>query len=84
MWNLRAGYALTAAEKALNTLSLTLITQSCETYINSNAARAITDTFRELFRKTPVETIFKDVHRQLKQMRDHCLDSERENARHAL
>ncbi|HIB1505235.1 TPA: p-hydroxybenzoic acid efflux pump subunit AaeB [Salmonella enterica subsp. enterica serovar Muenchen] len=54
--------------KALNTLSLTLITQSCETYLIQNTRpELITDTFRELF-ETPVETV-QDVHRQLKRMR---------------
>lgn len=54
--------------KALNTLSLTLITQSCETYMIQNTRpELITDTFRELF-ETPVETA-QDVHRQLKRMR---------------
>ena len=50
--------------KALNTLSLTLITQSCETYLIQNTRpELITDTFRELF-DTPVETV-QDVHKQL-------------------
>ncbi len=56
--------------KALNTLSLTLITQSCacETYLIQNTRpELITDTFRELF-DTPVETV-QDVHKQLKRMR---------------
>ena len=54
--------------KALNTLSLTLITQSCETYLIQNTRpELITDTFRELF-DTSVETA-QDVHKQLKRMR---------------
>ncbi|WP_251269288.1 FUSC family protein, partial [Enterobacter hormaechei] len=36
--------------KAINTLSLTLITQSCETYLIQNTRpELITDTFREFF-----------------------------------
>ncbi len=51
--------------KAINTLSLTLITQSCETYLIQNTRpELITDTFREFF-DTPVETA-QDVHKQLK------------------
>lgn len=54
--------------KAINTVSLTLITQACETYLIQNSRpEIITDTFRELF-STPVETA-QDVHRQLKRMR---------------
>ncbi|HFZ8996169.1 TPA: p-hydroxybenzoic acid efflux pump subunit AaeB [Citrobacter freundii] len=54
--------------KALNTLSLTLITQSCETYvIQKTHPEVITDTFREFF-ATPVETA-QDVHKQLKRLR---------------
>lgn len=54
--------------KALNTLLLTMITQSCETYLIQNTRpELITDTFRDLF-ETPVETV-QDVHRQLKRMR---------------
>jgi p-hydroxybenzoic acid efflux pump subunit AaeB len=54
--------------KALNTVSLTLITQACETYLIQNSRpEIITDTFRELFEE-PVETV-GDVHRQLKRMR---------------
>ncbi len=70
--------------KALNTLSLTLITQSCETYLIQNTRpELITDTFRELF-ETPVETV-QDVHRQLKtDAACHCLDRRARNARHAL
>jgi len=54
--------------KVINTLSLTLITQACETYLIQNTRPdLITDTFRELFDE-PVETV-QDVHRQLKRMR---------------
>ena len=54
--------------KAINTLSLTLITQACETYLIQNTRpELITDTFRELF-EPPVETV-QDVHKQLKRMR---------------
>ena len=54
--------------KALNTVSLTLITQACETYLIQNTRpEAITDTFREQF-ATPVATV-QDVHKQLKRMR---------------
>lgn len=54
--------------KALNTLSLTLITQACETFlIQDSRPETITDTFRELFAE-PVETA-QDVHKQLKRMR---------------
>lgn len=54
--------------KAINTLSLTLITQSCETYLIQNTRpELITDTFREFF-DTPVETA-QDVHKQLKRLR---------------
>lgn len=54
--------------KVINTLSLTLITQACETYLIQNTRpELITDTFRELFDE-PVETV-QDVHRQLKRMR---------------
>jgi p-hydroxybenzoic acid efflux pump subunit AaeB len=54
--------------KAINTLSLTLITQACETYLIQNTRpEVVTDTFRELFDE-PVETV-QDVHRQLKRMR---------------
>lgn len=54
--------------KALNTLSLTLITQSCETYLIQNTRpELITETFRELF-DMPVESV-QDVHKQLKRMR---------------
>ena len=53
--------------KAINTLSLTLITQSCETYLIQNTRpELITDTFREFF-DTPVETA-QDVHKQLKRL----------------
>ncbi|UYU32329.1 p-hydroxybenzoic acid efflux pump subunit AaeB [Siccibacter colletis] len=54
--------------KALNTLSLTLITQACETFLVQNTRPdSVPDTFRELFAE-PVETV-KDVHRHLKRMR---------------
>ncbi|MGY5955210.1 p-hydroxybenzoic acid efflux pump subunit AaeB [Kosakonia sp. BK9b] len=54
--------------KAINTLSLTLITQACETYLIQNTRpELITGTFRELF-DAPVDTV-QDVHRQLKRMR---------------
>ncbi|MCP5726943.1 FUSC family protein, partial [Klebsiella pneumoniae] len=54
--------------KAINTVSLTLITQACETYLIQNTRpEVVTDTFRELFDE-PVETV-QDVHRQLKRMR---------------
>lgn len=54
--------------RVINTLSLTLITQACETYlIQNNRPELITDTFRELFDE-PVESV-QDVHRQLKKMR---------------
>lgn len=54
--------------KAINTLSLTLITQACETYLIQNTRpELITSTFRELFDE-PVETV-QDAHKQLKRMR---------------
>lgn len=54
--------------KAINTLSLTMITQSCETYLIQNTRpELITDTFREFF-AMPVETA-QDVHKQLKRLR---------------
>jgi len=54
--------------KALNTLSLTLITQACETYLIQNTRPdLITAEWREMFDK-PVETV-QDVHKQLKRMR---------------
>jgi len=54
--------------KVINTLSLTLITQACETYLIQNTRpEFITDTYRELFEE-PVESV-QDVHRQLKRMR---------------
>lgn len=54
--------------KAINTVSLTLITRACETYLIQNTRPdAVTDTFRELFAE-PVETV-QDVHKQLKRMR---------------
>jgi Predicted membrane protein len=54
--------------KALNTVSLTMITQACETYIIQNTRpEMVTDDYRELFAE-PVETV-QDVHRQLKRMR---------------
>lgn len=54
--------------KALNTLSLTLITQACETYLIQNTRpEFITDEWREMF-EVPVENV-QDVHKQLKRMR---------------
>lgn len=54
--------------KALNTLSLTLITQACETYLIQNfRPDLITPAWREMFDQ-PVETV-QDVHKQLKRMR---------------
>lgn len=54
--------------KGIDTLSLTLITQSCETYLIQNTRpELITDTFRELFAE-PVENV-QDVRKQLKRMR---------------
>lgn len=54
--------------KVINTLSLTLITQACETWLmQQSRPELVTDTFRELF-ATPVETV-QDVHKQLKRMR---------------
>nr|WP_159465039.1 p-hydroxybenzoic acid efflux pump subunit AaeB [Scandinavium goeteborgense] len=54
--------------KALNTLSLTLITQACETYLIQNfRPDLITPEWREMFEQ-PVETV-QDVHKQLKRMR---------------
>ncbi|KNC93938.1 p-hydroxybenzoic acid efflux pump subunit AaeB [Trabulsiella odontotermitis] len=54
--------------KALNTLSLTLITQACETYLIQNTRpELITDAWRELFDE-PADTP-QDVHKQLKRMR---------------
>jgi len=54
--------------KVINTLSLTRITQACETWLmQQSRPEIVTDTFRELF-ATPVETV-QDVHKQLKRMR---------------
>ena len=54
--------------KALNTVSLTMVTQACETFIMQNSRpELVTDAYRELFEE-PVETV-QDVHRQLKRMR---------------
>ncbi|WP_313573757.1 p-hydroxybenzoic acid efflux pump subunit AaeB [Pseudescherichia sp.] len=54
--------------KVINTLSLTLITQACETWLmQQSRPELVTDTYRELF-ATPVETV-QDVHKQLKRMR---------------
>ena len=54
--------------KGIDTLSLMLITQSCETYLIQNTRpELITDTFRELFAE-PVESV-QDVRKQLKRMR---------------
>ncbi len=60
----RAGRRL----KALNTVSLTLITQACETYIIQNTRpELVNETWREIF-AAPVENV-QDVHRQLKRIR---------------
>lgn len=60
--------ACQSSSKAINTVSLTLITRACETYLIQNTRpEVVTDTFRELFDE-PVETV-QDVHRQLKRMR---------------
>jgi p-hydroxybenzoic acid efflux pump subunit AaeB len=54
--------------KAINTISLTLITQSCETYLIQNTRpEFVTPEFRTLF-ETPVETA-ADVHKQMKVVR---------------
>ncbi|HAZ53771.1 MAG TPA: p-hydroxybenzoic acid efflux pump subunit AaeB [Franconibacter helveticus] len=54
--------------KALNTVSLTMITQACETWMIQNSRpEAIAPEFRELFAE-PVETA-ADVHKRLKFMR---------------
>lgn len=54
--------------RGIDTLSLTLITQSCETYLIQNTRpELITDTFRELFAE-PLESV-QDVRKQLKRMR---------------
>ena len=54
--------------KALNTVSLALITQACETFLIQNTRpEFVTPEFRELF-ETPVETA-ADVHQQLKVIR---------------
>ncbi|MBS1205790.1 MAG: p-hydroxybenzoic acid efflux pump subunit AaeB [Proteobacteria bacterium] len=54
--------------KVINTLSLTLITQACETYLIQNTRpELVTDTFRELF-ADPVDNV-QDVHKQVKRMR---------------
>lgn len=54
--------------RGIDTLSLTLITQSCETYLIQNTRpELITDTFRELFAE-PVKSV-QDVRAQLKRMR---------------
>ncbi|ANI81055.1 p-hydroxybenzoic acid efflux pump subunit AaeB [Kosakonia oryzae] len=54
--------------KVINTLSLTLITQACETYLIQNTRpELVTDTFRELF-ADPIDNV-QDVHKQLKRMR---------------
>lgn len=53
---------------AINTLSLTMITQACETFLIQNTRpEAIADEFRELFAE-PVETA-ADVHKRLKRIR---------------
>ncbi|NDJ56160.1 p-hydroxybenzoic acid efflux pump subunit AaeB [Enterobacteriaceae bacterium 4M9] len=52
----------------INTLSLTMITQACETFLIQNTRpEAIADEFRELFAE-PVETA-TDVHKHLKRIR---------------
>jgi p-hydroxybenzoic acid efflux pump subunit AaeB len=54
--------------KAINTISLTLITQSCETYLIQNTRpEFVTPEFRTLF-EAPVETA-ADVHKQMKVIR---------------
>lgn len=54
--------------KAINTISLTLITQACETYLIQNTRpEFVTPEFRTLF-ETPVETA-ADVHKQMKVIR---------------
>ncbi|MFP2506388.1 p-hydroxybenzoic acid efflux pump subunit AaeB [Buttiauxella gaviniae] len=54
--------------KAINTISLTLITQACETYLIQNTRpEFVTPEFRTLF-EAPVETA-ADVHKQMKVIR---------------
>ncbi|OAT16189.1 fusaric acid resistance protein [Buttiauxella noackiae ATCC 51607] len=54
--------------KAINTISLTLITQACETYLIQNTRpEFVTPEFRALF-EAPVETA-ADVHKQVKVIR---------------
>lgn len=54
--------------KAINTISLTLITQACETYLIQNTRpEFVTPEFRTLF-EIPVETA-ADVHKQMKVVR---------------
>lgn len=54
--------------KAINTISLTLITQACETYLIQNTrSEFVTPEFRALF-EAPVETA-ADVHKQMKVIR---------------
>jgi p-hydroxybenzoic acid efflux pump subunit AaeB len=54
--------------KAINTISLTLITQACETYLIQNTRpEFVTPEFRTLF-ENPVETA-ADVHKQMKVVR---------------
>lgn len=54
--------------KAINTLSLTLITQACETFLIQNTRpEYVTSEFRMLF-EMPVETA-ADVHKQMKVIR---------------
>lgn len=54
--------------KAINTLSLTLITQACETFLIQNTRpEFVTPEFKMLF-EMPVETA-ADVHRQMKVLR---------------
>lgn len=54
--------------KALNTLSLTLITQACETFLILNSRPEYIPAQYRLFFEKPVETL-ADVHRQVKIMR---------------
>jgi len=54
--------------KALNTLSLMLITQACETYLIQNTRpELITDAWREMFNEPA--TTAQEVHKKLKRMR---------------
>ncbi len=54
--------------KAINTVSLTMITQACETFLIQNTRpQAISPEFREMFAE-PVETV-AELHQKLKHMR---------------